>query len=179
MVHQPGRPLEPIDVLQNQIDLAALRLQQFVGQHRKSLIAGAVALLAGFGITAVAVAPLANDSTPLVQRLVTEAVVPQGLDAQLEALSAQELSLTRSDITRSIDTPESLLARLGVRDPAAEQMPGMRRPERTRTRLTGRPLEFERLSGKRWLAASGASPLLQAMPPIIAPAGSSPAPVTA
>ena len=136
MVHQPGGPSEPIDVLQNRIDLAAVRLQQFVGQHRKSLIAGAVALLAGFGITAVAVAPLANDSTPLVQRLVTEAVVPQGLDAQLEALSAQELSLTRSDITRSIDTPESLLARLGVRDPAAEQM--LRHDRIARSVLAGR-----------------------------------------
>lgn len=63
-------------------------------------------MMAGFGITAVAVAPLANDATPLAQHLVVEAVVPEGLDAQLEALSALDLPLTRSDITRSIDTPE-------------------------------------------------------------------------
>jgi murein DD-endopeptidase MepM/ murein hydrolase activator NlpD len=136
MVDRPGRPTRSTVVLQIHIDLVARRLQQLVGQHRKSLIAGAVALLAGFGITAVAVAPLANDSTPLVQRLVTEAVVPQGLDAQLEALSAQELSLTRSDITRSIDTPESLLARLGVRDPAAVQM--LRHDRIARSVLAGR-----------------------------------------
>jgi murein DD-endopeptidase MepM/ murein hydrolase activator NlpD len=93
-------------------------------------------LLAGFGITAVAVAPLANDSTPLAQRLVVEAVVPQGLDAQLEALSAQDLPLTRSDITRSVDTAESLLARLGVRDPAAVQM--LRHDRIARSVLAGR-----------------------------------------
>ncbi len=122
--------------MQNQIDLAAHGLQQFVDQHRKSLIAGAVALLAGFGITAVAVAPLANDAMPLAQRLVVEAVVPKGLDAQLEALSAQELSLTRSDITRSVDTAESLLARLGVRDPAAVQM--LRHDRVARLVLAGR-----------------------------------------
>jgi murein DD-endopeptidase MepM/ murein hydrolase activator NlpD len=122
--------------LQIQIDLAAQRLQQFAHHHRKSLIAGAVVLMAGFGITAVAVAPLANDATPLAQRLVVEAVVPQGLDAQLEALSAQDLSLTRSDITRGVDTAESLLARLGVRDPAAVQM--LRNDRVARSVLSGR-----------------------------------------
>jgi murein DD-endopeptidase MepM/ murein hydrolase activator NlpD len=45
--------------------------------------------------------------------------VPEGLDAQLEALAAQDLSLTRSDITRSTDSAEKLLERLGVRDPSA------------------------------------------------------------
>lgn len=122
--------------MQNRIDLAAQRLQQFAHHHRKSLIAGAVVLMAGFGITAVAVAPLANDATPLAQRLVVEAVVPQGLDAQLEALSAQDLSLTRSDITRGTDTAEALLARLGVRDPAAVQM--LRNDRVARLVLTGR-----------------------------------------
>ena len=122
--------------MQIQIDLAAQHLRQFVDHHRKGLIAGAVALMAGFGITAVAVAPLANDSTPLTQRLVIEAVVPQGLDAQLEALSNQDLSLTRSDVTRSVDTAETLLARLGVRDAAAVQM--LRHDRVARSLLAGR-----------------------------------------
>ncbi len=39
--------------------------------------------------------------------------------AQLEALASHELTLTRSDVTRATDTADSLLARLGVRDPAA------------------------------------------------------------
>lgn len=122
--------------MQNPIESAAQRLQQWVRRHRKSLIAGAVTMMAGFGITAVAVAPLANDATPLAQHLVVEAVVPEGLDAQLEALSALDLPLTRSDITRSIDTPETLLSRLGVRDPAAVQL--LRNDRVARSVLTGR-----------------------------------------
>ncbi len=132
----PGRHEELTVVLQIQIDLAARHLRQFADHHRKGLIAGAVALMAGFGITAVAVAPLANASTPLAQRLVIEAVVPQGLDAQLEALSNQDLPLTRSDVTRSIDTAETLLARLGVRDAAALQM--LRHDRIARSLLAGR-----------------------------------------
>lgn len=122
--------------MQIPIDIAAQHLRQFVDHHRKGLIASAVALMAGFGITAVAVAPLANDSTPLVQRLVIEAVVPQGLDAQLEALSNQDLPLTRSDVTRGVDTAETLLARLGVRDAAAVQM--LRHDRIARSLLAGR-----------------------------------------
>ncbi len=78
-----------------------------------------VALMAGFGITAVAVAPMVPDAALLPQRLVTEAVEPEGMAAQLEALASHEMTLTRSDITRATDTAEGLLARLGVRDPAA------------------------------------------------------------
>lgn len=132
----PGRQSETLLVLQIQPDIAAQRLQQFVLHHRKSLVAGAVILMAGFGITAVAVAPLANDTTPLAQHLIVEPVVPEGLDAQLEALSAQDLPLTRSDVTRSVDTAESLLARLGVRDPVAVRM--LRTDPVARSLLQGR-----------------------------------------
>ena len=78
-----------------------------------------VALLSGTAITAVAVAPLVPDAASLPQRLVTEIVVAPGLQPQLDALSAQQLTLTRNDVTRATDTAESLLMRLGVRDPAA------------------------------------------------------------
>jgi len=76
-------------------------------------------LLAGFGITAVAVAPLVPDPALLPQRVLSEVVQPEGLDAQIEALAAHELMLSRSDVTRSAETANSLLARLGVRDPSA------------------------------------------------------------
>ena len=76
-------------------------------------------LLAGFALTAVAVAPLVSDAATLPQRLVIEAVVPEGMDAQLAALAAQDLTLTRSDITRNTDTADGLLTRMGVHDPSA------------------------------------------------------------
>lgn len=88
-------------------------------QHRRSLVAAAVVLLTGFGITAVAVAPLAPDAAALPKRMVSEVVVSEGIEAQLMALATQELALTRSDITRGTDTAEGLLARLGVSDASA------------------------------------------------------------
>jgi murein DD-endopeptidase MepM/ murein hydrolase activator NlpD len=91
-------------------------VESLARRHRGPLLAAAVALLAGFGITAVAVAPLAPDAADLPQRLVTQAIEPPALSAQLQALSLHTLSLTRSDITRGTDTPEGLLSRLGVRD---------------------------------------------------------------
>ena len=75
--------------------------------------------MAGFGITAVAVAPLVPDAGQLPQRLITEVVVPEGMDQQLLALAAQDIALTRSDISRGTDTAETLLSRLGARDPSA------------------------------------------------------------
>ena len=80
---------------------------------------GFVALLAGTAITAVAVAPLVPDPALLPQRLIIEPVSPEGLRLQLDALAVQELSLTRNEITRATDSAESLLVRMGVRDPAA------------------------------------------------------------
>lgn len=94
-------------------------VQQFGRRHRFSLVLSLVALLGGTGITAVAVAPLVPDAADLPQRLVQELIVPSGLDAQLEALAAQELTLTRNDITRGTDTLDALLSRLGVRDAMA------------------------------------------------------------
>ncbi|MBE0549305.1 MAG: M23 family metallopeptidase [Rubrivivax sp.] len=88
-------------------------------RHRLGIVATLIALMAGFGITAVAVAPMVPDPAILPQRLVTEAVEPEGMAAQLEALASHEMTLTRSDITRATDTAEGLLVRLGVRDPAA------------------------------------------------------------
>lgn len=94
-------------------------LLTFGRQHRTSLVTAAVTALAGFAVTAVAVAPLAPDAAALPRHVVTEAVVPEGMDAQLLALAAQDITLTRSDISRSTDTADGLLARLGVRDPSA------------------------------------------------------------
>ena len=75
-------------------------------------------LLCGGG-AAVAVASLAPDAADLPVRQVIEAVQPASIPAQQEALDLHSLRLYRSDVSRSTDTPESLLKRLGIHDPAA------------------------------------------------------------
>ena len=105
-------------------------------RHRRGVVASAVALLAGFGISAVAIAPLAPDAAELPQRLVTEAVAVQGLGEQLQALAALDLALVRNDLTRPTDTAESLLARLGVTDSAAAHF--LRTDPTARQLLAGR-----------------------------------------
>jgi len=91
---------------------------QLSHKHRTSLIAGAVLVMAGFAMTAVAVAPLVNEQT-VAQRVVVETLQVSGVEAQLSELSTHEFTLNRSDITRSTDTAETLLSRLGVLDPTA------------------------------------------------------------
>jgi murein DD-endopeptidase MepM/ murein hydrolase activator NlpD len=102
-----------------QTDRALQGLQKFSQTHRVSLVAGAVSLMAGFAVTAVAVSPLVANNADVPQRVVTQTVQPQGIAAQLTALAAQDISLIRSDVTRSTDSADKLLARLGVRDASA------------------------------------------------------------
>lgn len=71
------------------------------------------------GVTAFAVAPLAPDAADLPQRLISEAVSPAALDAQLKALEDHAPTLYRSELTRTGDTADALLGRLGVADLAA------------------------------------------------------------
>ncbi len=93
--------------------------QRVVQQHRRSVVAAAITLLGGFAVTAFGIAPLAPDAALLPQRLVTELVTPADLHGQLDALADHPLSLRRNDITRGTDTPQTLLARLGVNDASA------------------------------------------------------------
>jgi murein DD-endopeptidase MepM/ murein hydrolase activator NlpD len=92
---------------------------RFVAAHSRSLTSLVIVGLAGFGATAFGIAPLAPDAALLPQTLVTESVEPKDIDGQIERLAEQGLSLYRSDITRTSDTADSLLRRLGVNDPAA------------------------------------------------------------
>ncbi len=88
-----------------------------VQQQPRRLVAGiAVLLVSGTGLT-FAVANLAPDATTLPVRTVVEEVEPLAVAA--DALHAQALNLYRSDVTRSGDTAETLLKRLGIVDPAA------------------------------------------------------------
>lgn len=76
-------------------------------------------LLSGFGVTAFGIAPLAPDAAELPRRVISEVVKTDNVEQQLAALADHKLDLLRNDITRSTDTPERLLARLGVVDASA------------------------------------------------------------
>ena len=89
---------------------------RFVSAHPRSLSAAVMLALAGFGVTAFGISPLAFDPANLPQRLVTETVTPSDIQSQLDALAEHELQLYRTDLTRSTDTADSLLKRLNVSD---------------------------------------------------------------
>ncbi len=97
-------------------------MQRFAERHRRGLVATAATLLGGFGLTAVAtvaISPLVPEPALLPQRVVIESLQPHDLDAQLGALAAQDLVLTRSTVTRATDSADALLSRLGVVDASA------------------------------------------------------------
>ena len=95
---------------------ASIAAQSWLATHRRQLVGSAVALLAGFGVAAFAVAPLAPDAAALPQRVITEAVQAEPVPPQLEALAAHDLDLVRSEVTRAGDSADSIFKRLGVAD---------------------------------------------------------------
>jgi murein DD-endopeptidase MepM/ murein hydrolase activator NlpD len=84
--------------------------------HPKHVTAILAALLLGGGGGAYAVASLGPDPSALPVHEIVETVQPLPLASQRELLDVQNLKLFRSDVTRSTDTVEALLARLGVDD---------------------------------------------------------------
>lgn len=90
-------------------------------RHPKRLTATLAALLlTGTGFS-FAVANLAPDASQLPVRSIAEVLTTPDLGTQATVLEAQAqtLNLYRSDLTRSTDTAESLLKRLGIFDPLA------------------------------------------------------------
>jgi hypothetical protein len=85
--------------------------------HPGKLTALLAAMMLGAG--SVAVASLAPDVSDMPVREVVEAVQTQPLEVQVEALQDHAFRLYRSDTTRSSDSAESLLQRLGIVDPLA------------------------------------------------------------
>lgn len=114
----------------------AQRAIDFASLHRRALVGSVVVGLAGFSAVAFGVAPLAPDAALLPQRVVVEEVQAEGIAEQLQALAELELELTRADLTRGSDTPESLLSRLGVVD--AEAAAFLRRDATARRLWQGR-----------------------------------------
>ena len=75
------------------------------------------AILLGAG--SLSIASLAPDASDLEVSQIVEWVEPLPLQSQIDALAEHALRLYRSDLTRSSDTADSLLKRLGIDDPAA------------------------------------------------------------
>ena len=92
--------------------------------------------LAGFGVTAFGIAPMAPDAADIPKRLVTEIVVSDGIQSQLDALAEHELELYRNDLTRASDTVDSLFSRMNVSD--AEAALFLRNDPTARKLLEGR-----------------------------------------
>jgi murein DD-endopeptidase MepM/ murein hydrolase activator NlpD len=110
---------------------------QVLQRHPRKVTALLAAVLLGGGGGAFAVASFGPDASTLPVREVVEAVEPAPLGEQAEALDAHVFNLYRSDTVRPTDTVESLLARLGVSDPAAAAY--LRQDPTVRTQLLGRP----------------------------------------
>jgi murein DD-endopeptidase MepM/ murein hydrolase activator NlpD len=90
-----------------------------VTRHHRALVGAAAVLLAGVGVAAFAIAPLAPDAASLPQRVITETVLAEAAEPQLEALAAHRLDLFVSDTTRAGDSLALVLRRLGISDAAA------------------------------------------------------------
>ncbi len=85
-------------------------------RHPKTISTALASLLLAGGGGAFALANLGPDIADQPVISVTTPVEVASLQAQAQALDLAELQLTRSDITRSADTPEALLRRLGLVD---------------------------------------------------------------
>lgn len=110
----------PLDSLAPLARTTTLRLASSLGRHPRRIMAGLGALLLGTGVTAFGIAPLAPDASRLPVQQVIESLDAAPL-TNTTAIGAPMVPMTlfRSDTIRRDDTPQSLLQRLGVRDPAA------------------------------------------------------------
>ena len=92
---------------------------RLVHSHPKQLSLAIAALLLGGAGATYAVASLAPDAADLPVRTVVEDVQPLPALSPFDAVQPQAMRLYRSDTTRSSDTADSLLKRMGVYDPQA------------------------------------------------------------
>nr|WP_276598205.1 M23 family metallopeptidase [Roseateles koreensis] len=97
------------------------KVESFAARHPRALTGAVVTLLTGFAVTAFGIAPLAPDAHDLPQTVVEQTVEAGSLDEQLNALAEFQVGLTRNDLTRSSDTADSLLKRMGAFDTTAAQ----------------------------------------------------------
>ncbi len=135
-LEEPEVPVLEVPVLDNGLTLITKSLLDILQRHPKRLTAGVAAILLGGGGGAFAVASLGPDPSALPVREVAAVVQPLPLKDQADALETHTFRLFRSEITRSTDTAESLLQRLGLNDPSAASF--IRRDGRAHQALLGR-----------------------------------------
>ena len=115
---------------------AARRTALALRLHPQRVLAGVAVMLLGGAGASFAVANLGPDASALPQRTLVEAVEPLPLAPQYDALATQAMRLYRTDLTRSTDTVDSLLKRLGVSDTDAAAF--LRSDRLVQQALTGR-----------------------------------------
>ena len=113
------RLLAWLDGQHPQLNQALLSFTRWLKKHPKTISATLASVLLAGGGGAFAVANLGPDISDQPVVMVTVPVESPSLQAQAQALDLVNMRLTRTDSTRSSDTPESLLRRLGMVDPDA------------------------------------------------------------
>lgn len=98
-------------------ELLASRVAYTFRTYPKQITAVIAAALLSAGT--LAVASLGPDASDLPVQQVLEATAPLSFAEQSQSLENFSFTLFRTDITRSSDTAEALLKRLGISDPAA------------------------------------------------------------
>jgi murein DD-endopeptidase MepM/ murein hydrolase activator NlpD len=156
--------LKSLGSIEQSLADAGASTSRFLGEHARGLTVAVTLVLAGFGVTAFGIASRAPDASDLPRRLVTEFVAAPDIASQLEALAAHDLDLYRTDLTRTSDTADALLQRLGVSDPEAAAF--------LRTDRVARKL-IEGRAGKMVQARTGDSGRLQELVARYAPADAS------
>lgn len=117
-------------------DLSAADSTQHTPQARTWVLRiGALMMLGAGG--AFAVAGLSTLEQPVQIKQLVEAVSTLATDGQIQSLSASDMRMYRSDTSRSNDTTDSLLKRLGLSDKAAADF--LRSNPLVRENLLGRP----------------------------------------
>lgn len=118
------------------VDTWVENITKTIQNHPKSIGAAIVSFfLIGTGAT-FAVANLDENSPPAAQATVIEPIQSELLASQIDALQSSTLRLFRSETTRSNDTVDTLLKRLGVFDPQAAHF--LRTDSYVQSQLLGR-----------------------------------------
>ncbi len=121
------------NTLQQFISLWATRLQSGLATPHRRIVAAVAVGLSVLGGGAFAVANLDDGASALPLRQVVESVSTLSLPS---TSSAKSLLLFRSDVTRSSDSADSLLTRLGLSDPEAAAY--LRQTQTARQQFLGR-----------------------------------------
>ena len=122
--------------LNQAVELCVARATAFIQLYPKQITAAIAALLIGGTGATFAVATLAPDASDLPVRTVVEVVQSESLAAYGNDISDQAMRLYRSETTRSSDTADTLLKRLGVVDPQAAAF--LRADSQSQSALLGR-----------------------------------------